>query len=178
MKAKKRWVVVIVFVISTGLLWAAQGANTLSDVTFIGGLDILKGLQGVSVIIPPLSPDVEKYGLKREQLKTDVESKLRQEGILETRAMAILSVSVKILDSRKAPAVVRISVELDEVVRLRRDLTKECWATTWETDSVIILGTSPVKDIRDEIKNIARTFCVCHLAANPKGLPTEEKHNK
>jgi hypothetical protein len=66
------------------------------------------------------------------------------------------------------PAVAHISVNLDEVVRLSRDLTKECWATTWNLDSVIILGTRPAKDLRDAVKNLARTFCVCHLAANPK----------
>lgn len=41
----------------------------------------LKGLRGVSVMIESLEPEVERDGLSRSTIETDVELKLRQAGI-------------------------------------------------------------------------------------------------
>ena len=81
MKAKKYWVLVIMLVVCVSAMWATN--KTDNQVTFlVKQRDTLKGLQGVLVFVEDsIKPEGKKYGLTKQQLKTDVELRLRQNAI-------------------------------------------------------------------------------------------------
>jgi hypothetical protein len=66
-----RLILVLLLLASTG----AQGGDTE------GERATLRGLDGVQVVVEDLQPDVERNGLTRQQLQTDVELRLRKAGI-------------------------------------------------------------------------------------------------
>lgn len=62
-------------------LMASKFAAIPSRFTSEGSADILEGLEAVRVIVERLSPKVEKYELRVQELQTDTELRLRQYGI-------------------------------------------------------------------------------------------------
>ena len=62
-----------------GVLLVAATAATALDTQ--GTRETLRGLEGVEVLVENLSPEVERDGIDKTTIKTDVELKLRQTGI-------------------------------------------------------------------------------------------------
>jgi len=137
----------------------------------------MKGLKGVYVLVERLAPEVEKLGLTKEQLQTDVELQLRRNGIrvlfrkewLLTSGSSCLYVNVNIITSEDNPNVAyNISLELKQDVFLVRDPTKMCYAATWTAGSTGTVGKSNITNIRKSVKNKVDIFSNDYLAANPK----------
>jgi len=174
MKIKKLWIVVTVLAICISVLWATNKYDPR---------DALKGLQGVRVLVEILEPEVEKSGLTTQQLQTDVELRLRQNGIrvlseqeqLSTPGMPYLYVNVNIMIRKDIPlvqlAVYVISVKLKQNVFLARDTTKLCIASTWDSkgSNVGSVGLDKIETtIRKNIKDNVDEFINDYLAVNPK----------
>jgi hypothetical protein len=138
--------------------------------------DTLKGLQSVYVVVEPLGQEVEKYGLTEQQIQTDVELRLRQNGIrvlsrqewLSSAMYSFLYVNVNIVGLEDLPLVsYNISLELRQSVFLERDPTKWYVAPTWKTGSTGSVGFNKIEFIRQFVKNHVDTFINDYLAANP-----------
>jgi len=69
--------------IGLAVLWGIIGLSGAGSWAGDSELDraTLRGLQGVDVIVENLTPEVERAGLTRQQLQTDVELRLRKAGI-------------------------------------------------------------------------------------------------
>jgi hypothetical protein len=86
MKNKKYWILAAMLVMCLSVIWAVDKteSQTSPQFTYITDQkDTLKGLQGIYVVVEDLyaKPETEEWGLTRQQLLTDVELRLRQNGI-------------------------------------------------------------------------------------------------
>lgn len=170
MKIKKICIAAVALAVCISVLWATNKYDPR---------DALKGLQGVRVLVEKLTPEVEKYGLTSQQLQTDVELRLRQNGIrvlsgqeqFSTPGMPYLYVNVGITMRDDIPlAVFVISVELNQNVFLARDTTKLCIASTWDTKGVVgSVGLDKIETtIREDVIDNVDQFINDYLAVNPK----------
>ena len=170
MKAKKyRILALLVTGICVAACWAV---NTEIE------RQSLAGLKGIYVAAGS-TPKAREYGLTKQALRTNVELRLRQNGIKvlseqeckQTPGIPILSVDVNMQIHPKVPgvAVVGVSIELLQDVLLKRDPTKVCYgAATWQVSGVYLVGLDNVRDIRGTVKDHVDMFSNDYLAANPK----------
>lgn len=135
----------------------------------------LVGLKGVRVDVEDMDAQVERLGLTKDQIKTDVELKLRKAGIrvltdnevFATPGMPSLYVNINTLISPELPFIVcSISAELIEVVKLARGF--EVTGTIWDIGSVGRVGTGNIRKLREYLGDIVDKFINDYLAANPK----------
>jgi len=179
MKIKKIWIAAAILTICIGVLWAANKTDSPKPTPVISDKETLKGLQNFGVFVAPLKTEAQKHGLTRQQLQTDVELKLRQNGInvlsdqewLTAKAIdgPCLIVNVSMLIRQDSPVIAfNISLELSQKVLLERDPTKICEASTWNTDSVGSVGLKEIQSIRESVKDEVDKFINDYLAVNPK----------
>jgi len=142
------------------------------------GKETLKGLKGVHVLVETLSPDIEKDGLRKSSLHTDVELKLRLAGIkvltkeeyLKEPGKPYLYVNVGSLKDERGFYHFSIEVALNQVVTLLRDFTITSFAITWRaTGRFGYAGEERVESfIRSNINDSINEFINDYLAMNPK----------
>ncbi len=142
----------------------------------------IKGLKGVRVQVAPIEPEIEKAGLTRSQIRTDVELKLRltglnvltpkisakeDESIIEDAWPRIHVYAVILNASSGASAyyVFNIDLELIQLVYLARN-NKPAWATTWSTGGTG--HSNELEKIRSAIKDSVDVFLNAWLSVNPK----------
>lgn len=150
--------------------------------------EILQGLEGVHVLVEPMRPGVEEYGLTRKDLQTDTELQLRQYGIkvltekerLLTIGRPILHIDATVIMREEVPIVAAVvTFELRENVLLLREPTRICaGASTWRKSGVALVGSRRIKDIRGAVKGYVNEFINDYLAANPKESPVKEEEEK
>ena len=144
--------------------------------------DVLRGLAGVAVAVNDLKQEVERDGLLKAQLQTDVELRLRKAGIRVLTedqwfiepGQPTLSVIValykgadpKIIDvyAKSVKVVLRQNVLLS-----RKPSTIIRGAITWESSLAVGVSNSTIlqKDIRDTVADRVDEFINAFLAANP-----------
>lgn len=208
MKAKKYWILVIVSLSILIVVWPAQritGETGLSakekengrnltavqelamstESVFANHKEVLEGLEGVSVKVGGIKPEVEKYGLTTKDLQTDTELQLRQNGIkvldaqewLFTPAWPTLYINMRVGEIHVANVLtVEIGAQFEEKVVLLRKPTRYCsGACTWQRNIVVIVGLSGIKHIREDVKDLVNEFINDYLAVNPKEKATKKK---
>jgi hypothetical protein len=158
-------VVAVLVIISTLCGSRSFGQGTSVDL----GVNTLKGINGVQVLVEDLSDSAKALGLERETIQTDVELKLRLAGMRvlseeegnNTPGNPSLYVNVRVVRSAAA-----VAVELKQSVRSVRngELTL---GTTWSAGGV---GTNlTAESIRRHIKDYIDAFLNAWLSVNPKG---------
>jgi hypothetical protein len=154
----------------------------LGSASFAGDAEILRGLEGIDVVVEYLKPEIERDGLLTSTLRTDFELKLRMAGIkvlskkqqVETAAAPYVYLNIQILKSKSGLYATWVSVELNEMVMPIREydvamlrLEKIRWATTYKT--VGIIGITPnLNAIRTAAKDEIDKFINTYLSVNPK----------
>jgi len=142
----------------------------------------LRGLAGVAVAVSELKQEVERDGLFKAQLQTDVELGLRKAGIrvltkeqwLIAPGQPTLDVIVALFKSPSSNVAVyakSVNVVLRQnVVLSRKPYTIVRGAITWESTLMGGVSNSTVlqKDIRDIVADRFDEFINAFLAANPK----------
>lgn len=135
----------------------------------------LKGIRGVKVVVD-LNSDAEEAGLRKSDIQTDVELKLRLAGIkvlaqeewLKEPGSPLLAVNANLLQAGKEmPGLYAVSVELLQGVTLVRDLSMTM-ATTWRTEAAAIVGQNNPRPIRDTLGDQLDKFLNAYLSVNPK----------
>jgi hypothetical protein len=135
----------------------------------------LVGLRGVNVIVENISPKAENLGLTAEQIKTDVELRLRKAGVrvltakerLAIPGMPYLYVNVSIAFSRDSTLVSYAAlVALREWVTLANGFETD--AAIWNTGMVGGCGINHIREIRIDVGDQVDKFINDYLAANPK----------
>jgi hypothetical protein len=136
----------------------------------------LIGLKGVGVLVESVRPEVERLGLTKDQIKTDVELRLRKAGVSvltkeeweKTPGKPYLYVNVNAFVYPDEPAlcVYNIRMELQEMVTLDRGLRAP--DTIWPKERRMVVGKGNIRKIRDVIGDQVDKFINEYLAANPK----------
>jgi len=130
----------------------------------------LKGIKAVGVIVEELRKEVPS-GLTKRQLQTDVELRLRKAGITvissNQEAAPYLYVRVNSIQlPNSIQYVYAVGVELNQTVKLARDMTKTSVATTWDKGGTGC--TSRPGGIRDGVADYVDQFITAYLSVNPK----------
>lgn len=139
--------------------------------------EALRGLKGVKVLVNYLNPVVEKLGLEKAQVKTEVEKKLKQLGLkvyqkakppaMSTLYVAINGVPVK----SKAMLIYSTSVMLVEYAYLKRGVgavgdLKEIHAINWQKGRIGYTKIGSAKIIMKPIQQLVEEFISDYLAVN------------
>lgn len=135
----------------------------------------LKGIKALRVVVEDLKPDIEKDGVLKRIIHTDVELKLRMAGIKVIdipnlkEGNSFLYVNANILKSNNDTFYTyNISVNLKQDVFLARN-NKLCFgAITWNSGSIGIIGKGELPEIRQDIKDHIDVFINDYLEMNPK----------
>jgi hypothetical protein len=132
------------------------------------GVNTLKGIDGVQVLVEDLSDSAKALGLEKETIQTDVELKLRLAGMRvlsdeednNTPGMPYLYVNVRVVRSAAA-----VGVELRQSVRLARN-GEPALGATWSAGGV---GTNlTAESIRGHVKDYVEAFLNAWLSVNPR----------
>ncbi|MBU2495848.1 MAG: hypothetical protein KJ935_05065 [Candidatus Omnitrophica bacterium] len=142
------------------------------------------GLKTVAVFVENIDQEAVKDGLSKEQIKIDVELRLREAGIQVVPVEKSLSLSTPsylyvIVNTVKFSSgleyVYGTSVQLKQVVVLKRKKPAKLpiaylWATTWEkSEGVEITWVEDlVGNVREHINEKVDAFISDYLAENPK----------
>ena len=155
------------------LYWPTVGFSFTADKR-----DTLRGLKEISVLIEYLPDDVEREGLNREQLRRDIEVRLRQTGlhVLTLSEVAnlpgapYLYVAVyPIIGPSVNVNAYAVALTLKQLVQLSRNPTTELFATTWEGPiHFSSLSDSRVFDIRSRIFDAVGRFIVDYRDVNSR----------
>ena len=162
------------FILMVGLAMAFSLARSNSSV-FAADTEreSLRGLNGVYIFIDDLSPNLERAGLSKNQIQTDVELKLRLAGIKvltreewkKEKGVPYISVVIDASPQRqKEPFPVFIMVRLQQGVRLYRN-SLLMHTATWE---VLSNGVLSKENIRAGVKDLVDKFINDYLSVNPK----------
>ena len=146
--------------------WAYDGKQTHAT---------LRGLQGVNVLIEALEPDVERVGLTKQQLQTDVELRLRQAGIhvltreerLEMPGSPYLYINVNIILRSEGLAAFNIDVELRQEAFLATD-SSLATVSTWSVGQTGSVGRLRLSDIRNNVRDYVDQFINAYLSVHPQ----------
>lgn len=138
----------------------------------------LRGLKGVYVLIEVLDPDTEEDGLRKSQIQTDVELKLRLAGIkvlteeerFKETGAPFLYVAINILRRDSGLSYVFFTnVSFQQLVCLVRNKNIYVFAKTWDEG---VLGHGGIGNIanfiRDSVKDKVDIFINDYLSVNPK----------
>ena len=164
MKKYKRsiFIMVLMLVLSTSVF----AGNIKSD------RETLKNLKGVHVHVQDLNQDIEQAGLSKNQIRTDVELKLRLAGIkvltllehYEGKGAPYLHIYLDSHKTEKGEFVYSLSFGIIQELRLVRNNTITD-AITWSISGV---GYNNIEGIRAHIKDRADKFINDYLSVNPK----------
>jgi len=137
--------------------------------------DALVGLKGVYVEVGHLEGKALRLGLNRDQIKTDVEQRLRKGGVkvltekerLKTPGRPSLCVEVSTAtDENAGICVFSINVELKEIVKLARDF--EDYGSIWHHGGLGWIGIARITKITDYVGEHIDIFINEFLATNTK----------
>jgi len=136
----------------------------------------LRGLNGVYVMPEnPLEEDAIKGGLSKDNIRTEVELKLRQAGIRvlsreeweQESGRPYLQVWPKVLKGGVLGGYIyHITVEFKQYVTLFRSPSVQAFGATWSAEC---MGYTPeLRDIRDKMNERVDLFINAYLGVNPK----------
>ena len=163
---------------------AAVSLLSVAAVSLLAGQDdeysrkTLVGLGGVYVLVEEVGDSALRDGLSKQQLRTDVELRLREAGILvlteeQTLAKesgAYLYVYIHAVNSSKGFYAVHVRVELKQRVKLIRNSSIIAVAPTWSAAPITgMVGSAYLSSsMRDKVRDMTDQFINTYLAANPR----------
>lgn len=131
----------------------------------------LKGISAVYVVIPDLPESAKLLGLTKDEIRTDVELKLRLAGVrvvpeeegVKLPGGPFLAVLFSLPSSATAAA---IDISLCQDTRLVRNSEFAPSSITWHTAQAV--GNPTGQGIRNTVKDLVDAFLNAWLSVNPK----------
>jgi hypothetical protein len=162
------------FVLCLATLIAAVGKPTDTS----ADRKMLRGLQGVSVLLEALHPDVERLAFSAQQLQADIELRLRRAGVpiplTGTEPILHVVLSVESVPEIRGFYVYALDISVLQSAVLERDPTLlAISAPTWEVNSLGIVGRDRLKDLRPRVLDRVDQFVNAYYAANPERTPVQ-----
>jgi hypothetical protein len=135
----------------------------------------LVGLEGVQVVVEGPGPEAERLGLSKNQIKTDVERRLRKAGVRvltnqleQEETPGTPHLYVKISANINKIGVFAYSINVDLVKIVTRFTGETAFATVWEKGEAGSVGLNNINQIQPRISSLVDSFINDYLAANPK----------
>jgi hypothetical protein len=138
----------------------------------------LRGLQGVKVLVEDLGSDIERLGLSKNLLQTDVEATLRKAGIkvltqeecYKTPGEPYLYLNININTGKLGDDKYSYSIDIGVIqnVLLQRDPRMKSYSVTWSTGGVGVIEKEFVGRLRESADELVKIFVKAFLSVNPK----------
>ena len=138
----------------------------------------LKGLPGVGVLVEKLPPEIEREGLRRDQLQMDVESQLKKAGVkvfskeqctrVPGEPYLYINLNVNVVKTESGIYPYTVDIMLIQKVSLMRDPKRVTYAVTWSTGGVGSITKSIVSQLRENVAEVVHVFIQAFLDENPK----------
>ncbi len=179
MKVKKYWLLAVMPAICLTGIWAARSFGELT-----GKQQSLAEIKALYVFVQGLTEEAKKAGLTTEQIKTDVEDKLKQLGIrvvseeegLRLSGSPVLYVNISARRKPQRPSFVfHTDVGLLQEVSLVRDPKIRTMSITWNKGRLGQCHSRAfVESIRESVGYLMDRFREDYRAANPQAKPPKE----
>ena len=136
----------------------------------------LKGFDTLKVEVEQLAPDLQKAGITREEIQTDIETKLRRAGLKiknaseTTTPYVVLFVSVNSIDNGVGGFAVSVTTSLNQLIVLDRNKSLTSVASTWESRSIVSVIKEKVQSIRGFVNLQIDLFVNAHRKANASAI--------
>ena len=173
MEMKKYWIFAAISAMCLAGVWAAQTSMELTEKQLS-----LTEMKALYVFVQGLTEEAKKAGLRSEQIQSDVEDKLKQEGIrvvseeegLRLAGSPVLYVNISAHKRKQTAAFVyHADVGVLQKVALVRDPKIHIMSITWTKGR---LGHCPAKalvtSVRETVGYLMDKFTDDYTAANPK----------
>jgi hypothetical protein len=138
----------------------------------------LRGLKAVKVIVDPPSPEIERQGVDREQLRGSIERKLRDDGIkvddnaIEFVGLSIASVATgrrSTLSIKKGPVSLTVGLGVYQIVTLNRDPTTKTVAETWGDQRIMSAVPKGLEqELSGAVDDLVEQFVKAYRTVNPR----------
>ena len=140
----------------------------------------ISGLQGVNVIVEEMQPNIQRYsqktGLTKEQIQTDVETKLRSAGIKvftlsewqKTPGRPVFYVNINTHEYERYWYAYNINLELRQIVSLEANPSLKTLASTWSIEMTGTANIGTLSSIRNNVGSLVDKFVEACRAANQK----------
>jgi Putative peptidoglycan binding domain len=163
-------------ILVVGILWSIVGL-VVSGSYAADDIDSapLRGQPGVRVLIESFDPEIDRGGAIKQQLRTDVELRLRQAGVRVftenewMQGIPQLYVNVNVIltaDARGAAYNTRVAV--DQNAHLVASAS-EIQVTTWQRESIGITDRATMATrIRNSVRDLVDAFITAYLSVNPR----------
>jgi len=143
---------------------------------------LLEGLRGITVMVLPISPDAERNGLKRDQIQTNIELKLRKAGIkiltereLEKPGFPYLNVNLSVAKDKNPELYgydIKVEMYKQEIQNPQDEIETAMQAISIKAWSSELTGSASGSDLKnrveEQLSNAMDKFVSDYLAANPK----------
>lgn len=138
----------------------------------------LKGLVGVRVLVEDLAPEMERSGLRKTKLHTDVEQRLKKGGVkvltqeecLKTAGEPYLYININTAVGKPQSNLYLYSIDIGLIqnVVLERDPKVTTYAITWSTGGVGLIEKELLNQLGESVLNIVDMFIEAHQSVNKK----------
>ena len=129
----------------------------------------LKGITNLRVVVDYLQPNLESI-VNASQLQTDIELRLRQNGIIiDPSATALIYVTLNSVTARSTPiTATNIEIALMQSVMIPRN-GRMTLAVTWRAGRASMIGNSMLaKSVKEDVQDLMNKFLNDYLTVNPK----------
>jgi hypothetical protein len=156
-----------VTMVATFALVAGLGPTASAQMFIATGHDTLRGLPGVEVMVESLEPDLERDGLTRAAIQSDVERRLGAAGIpvyrsqTENPSLAKAYLYVQIDDVRLPGQdlyAVGVQVQLRQTLQSPVTASNIVDAMTWDEHTVVVAKAGEVARVRDTVQEYVDQF--------------------
>lgn len=136
----------------------------------------LIGLPGVNVLVEQIGSEAEKDGLTVDQIRTDVELRVRKAGIRvfndeelsQIPGAPFLYVNVSVIKTEDRRYICSTAVKLLQHVTLLRDNSISLYGTTWDVGGFGLVAVNHMpRFIRDGVADEVDRFINAYLSVNP-----------
>ncbi len=138
----------------------------------------LRGLKGVKVVVDPPSPEIERQGVDREQLRVSIEQKLSEAGIkIDNGAFEFVGLSISsvapgrrsTLSLKKGPVSLTVGLGVYQIVTLSRDQTTKTVAETWGDQRIMAAGPKGLEhELSGAVDDLVDQFVKAYRTVNPR----------
>lgn len=139
-----------------------------------GGLQSLRGIKEVCVVVLPLDPQVEADGLFRKQIHFELTLELVRGGVsliqpeaaLQEENPVYLFAYVKTLNFDGLNYTYQLGMALYQGVSLLREPETLTYASTWHSEDLGVVPAGQIRDLSHQFVPKAQDFCADLAAAN------------
>lgn len=171
----------IIFVIFSAVMWNSSAVGKI----FVGA-DTLRGIEEFGIMINKIPDEFKRAGLTKEQIRTDIELKLRLAGIKVLPTVQIIPTNWESEDRTLHVAphldvyifgdkteylggsyLFFVQISFKQMALIERDPNISLLLTSWEVRPVIGIHRD-IDEIRQTVKDQVDKFLNAYLSVNPK----------